>query len=36
MYMRNGKMVGNYTVRPLFKSMFAEDVTKVKSMLADP
>jgi uncharacterized protein YegJ (DUF2314 family) len=36
MYMRNGKMVGNYTVRPLFKSMSAEDVAKVKSMLADP
>jgi uncharacterized protein YegJ (DUF2314 family) len=36
MYMRAGKMVGNYTVRPLFKSMSAEDVAKVKNTLADP
>ena len=36
MYMRDGKMVGNYTVRPLFKTMAADDVEKVKKMLAEP
>jgi uncharacterized protein YegJ (DUF2314 family) len=36
LYMRNGKMVGNYTVRALFKKMSPEEVEEVKRMLADP
>lgn len=36
LYLRDGKMVGNYTVRPLFKKMTAKDVEKIKSMLAEP
>jgi uncharacterized protein YegJ (DUF2314 family) len=36
MYVRDGKMVGNYTVRPLFKTMSAADREKVKKMLAEP
>lgn len=36
LYMRDGKMVGNYTVRPLFKEMSAEEVERVKSMMAEP
>jgi len=35
-YMRNGRMVGNYTVRPLFKRMPASEVERIKKMLADP
>ena len=35
-YMRNGKMVGNYTVRPLFKRMPASEVERIRKMLADP
>lgn len=36
LYMRNGKIVGNYTIRPLFKQMPANEVEKYKQMLADP
>jgi len=36
LYMRDGKMVGNFTVRPLFREMPADEVERVKSMLADP
>jgi uncharacterized protein YegJ (DUF2314 family) len=36
LYMRDGKMVGNYTLRVLFKQMSKEDVEKYKQMLADP
>jgi uncharacterized protein YegJ (DUF2314 family) len=36
LYMRNGKMVGNFTVRPLFKQMPDAEVERLKSMLADP
>lgn len=36
MYMRNGKMVGNHTVRPLFKRMPASEVERIRKMLADP
>lgn len=36
MYYRNGKVVGNLTVRALFKEMSPEDVKKMKSQLADP
>ena len=35
LYMRDGKMVGNRTVRPLFKKMPKADVERIKSMLAD-
>jgi uncharacterized protein YegJ (DUF2314 family) len=35
-YMRNGKMVGNLTVRPLFKRMPASEVERIRKMLADP
>jgi len=36
MYLRNDKIVGNYTMRPLFKHMSAKDVEKYKGMLANP
>jgi uncharacterized protein YegJ (DUF2314 family) len=36
LYERNGKMYGNYTVRVLFKQMPADEVAKLKAMLADP
>jgi uncharacterized protein YegJ (DUF2314 family) len=36
LYMRDGKMVGNFTVRPLFKKMPPEEVERVKAMMADP
>jgi uncharacterized protein YegJ (DUF2314 family) len=36
MYMLNGKMYGNYTMRPLFKTMSPSEVEKFKSMLAEP
>jgi uncharacterized protein YegJ (DUF2314 family) len=36
LYMRKGKMVGNHTVRPLFKKMPASEVERMKHMLADP
>jgi uncharacterized protein YegJ (DUF2314 family) len=36
LYMQNGKMVGNYTLRVLFKQMSASEVEKYKAMLADP
>ena len=36
LYMRDGKMVGNFTVRPLFKQMPDAEVERLKSMLADP
>ena len=36
LYMRDGKMVGNYTLRALFKKMPADDVKKYKQMLAEP
>jgi uncharacterized protein YegJ (DUF2314 family) len=35
-YMRDGKMVGNYTLRVLFKHMPADEVAKYKAILADP
>jgi uncharacterized protein YegJ (DUF2314 family) len=35
-YMRDGKIVGNYTLRVLFKQMSADEVQKYKAMLADP
>jgi uncharacterized protein YegJ (DUF2314 family) len=36
MYMRDGKMVGNRTMVPLFKSMPPEEVEQFKSMMAEP
>jgi len=35
-YFRDGKMVGNYTLRPLMKHMPAAEVEQLKRMLADP
>lgn len=36
MYLRGGKMVGNYTLRALFKEMPKDEVEKYKQMLAEP
>lgn len=36
MYMRAGKMVGNYTLRPLLKRMRPQDAARYRAMLADP
>ena len=36
LFMRGGKMYGNYTVRPLLKTMPEEDAAKIRSMLANP
>lgn len=36
MYMREEKMVGNYTLKPLFKQMPAGQVNQLKSIMADP
>jgi uncharacterized protein YegJ (DUF2314 family) len=36
LYMRDGKMHGNYTMRPLMKNMPAEEAAKMRQMLAEP
>jgi uncharacterized protein YegJ (DUF2314 family) len=36
MFMRNGKMYGNYTLRPLLKTMSEEEAEKFRSILANP
>ena len=36
LFMRDGKMYGNYTIRPLLKAMPEEEAAKLKSMLANP
>jgi uncharacterized protein YegJ (DUF2314 family) len=36
LYMRSGKMVGNYTLRPLLKRMPPKDAERYRAMLADP
>jgi uncharacterized protein YegJ (DUF2314 family) len=36
MFMRNGKMVGNYTLRPLLKSMPPAEAAKLKAILEEP
>jgi uncharacterized protein YegJ (DUF2314 family) len=36
LYMRDGKMVGNYTLKPLFKGMPAAEVERYKTIMADP
>lgn len=36
MYMRDGKMHGNYTLRPLFAAMSEDEVTRYRALLAEP
>ena len=36
LYLRNGKMIGNYTLRALFKEMSKSEVENYKLMMADP
>jgi len=36
MYLRDGKVVGNYTLRPLLKKMPAKEAEQLSKMLADP
>jgi uncharacterized protein YegJ (DUF2314 family) len=36
LYMRDNKMVGNETIRPLFKKMSEEEAAKLKSIMANP
>ena len=36
MFMRDGKIHGNYTMRPLLKTMPKDEAAKWRSMLADP
>jgi uncharacterized protein YegJ (DUF2314 family) len=36
LYVRDGKMVGNRTVRPLLKQMPPADAERIRKMLADP
>ena len=36
MFMRDGKMHGNYTMRPLLKTMPEEEAAKFRSLLANP
>ncbi len=36
MFMRNGKMHGNYTMRPLLKTLPEKEAEKLRSMLANP
>ena len=36
LFMRNGKMVGNYTLRPLLKQMPTEEADKLKAMMESP
>ncbi|MCE9556126.1 MAG: DUF2314 domain-containing protein [Planctomycetes bacterium] len=36
MFMRDGKMHGNYTMRPLLKTLPQEEAAKYRSMLATP
>ncbi len=36
MFMLNGKIHGNYTMRPLLKTMREDEAAKLRSMLADP
>ncbi len=36
LYMRDGKMVGNETLKPLLKTMPAAEAEKLKEMMANP
>ena len=33
--MKNGKMYGNYTIRPLLETMSEEEAAGIRSILAD-
>jgi uncharacterized protein YegJ (DUF2314 family) len=36
LFLRNGKMAGNYTVRPLLKTMPKEEAAKLKAIIEEP
>jgi uncharacterized protein YegJ (DUF2314 family) len=36
MFVRDGKMHGNYTRRPLLKTLLAAEAVKLRSILANP
>jgi uncharacterized protein YegJ (DUF2314 family) len=36
MYLRAGKIVGNYTMRPLLQRMPPQEAARYRAMLADP
>ena len=36
MFMREGKMHGNYTLRPLLKTLPEKEAAKLRSILASP
>jgi uncharacterized protein YegJ (DUF2314 family) len=36
LYLRDGKMVGNHTLKPLLKDMPPEEVERLKGMMAEP
>jgi uncharacterized protein YegJ (DUF2314 family) len=36
LFIRDGKMVGNFTLKPLFKQMPKAEVEKLKGIMADP
>lgn len=36
LYMRGGKMIGNETIKPLFKTMPAEKAQRLKAIMEDP
>lgn len=36
MFLRNGKMYGNYTLRPLLKTMPEDEAEQLRSILAEP
>jgi uncharacterized protein YegJ (DUF2314 family) len=36
MYMRGGKMYGNYTLRPLLKTIPQAEAAKLRALLAEP
>lgn len=36
MFMRDGKMYGNYTLRPLLETMPEDEAAALRSILAEP
>lgn len=36
LYLREGKMIGNYTVKALFKQMPADEVERLKAVMGEP
>ena len=36
MYLRDGKVYGNYTLRPLMKSMPEDQAARIRAMMAEP